>query len=559
MIVAIHVLLYALMLHIYKTDTAFTYRWALFAIYVISIGTVCIYYFSHTWERRMRSINKSDILACFGVFVAATVLSFIFLKEYPYIAIGDELRDSGLDAQRIVLGSVNNFFAYGHYNGFGNMVPVVASFFYRLFGPSVYTYRIPSAIVSILDVVLLFLLLRRITDRWVAMLGSLSYAALPLHLFYGRTELVVIFDSLWTTAILLTLLLWLKNKNLSETVLLGTVLGVASNFHSAVRIVALAVLAIVLILQFLRIFKHRMQSIICMMLLVLYFFIGFGPSILNSDGSTFFQSDKIMGSGNVPRTTFFTMPELQQLQQNYAKSLMVWFYEPAQSHYFGGTPLLPPLLGMLFILGIGYAVFVEKKFFTFVLLGFVVLLPLTNSAITNLINADHRIMPMLPIGAIFFTVGMHGLFRQMHKFEYKYFFAILCSVQIVFMILVFFHEQSAVKNKRVHDYLSMNFIYLLQDKKVGFGSPAAVCLDVSPSNFELLDPLQYKEQREFFLPKYIVGVSRNEKISDTELYIYNGSCDAGRSAPKNKLVTKCEGAVNYRCPTDFQGDLTIYY
>ena len=83
----------------------------------------------------------------------------------------------------------------------GLIIPTVAAFFYRFFGSSVLTYRVPAALLAVLDVGLLYLLMRRAAGRTAGLFAGLVLLILPLHLFYARTELVVIFSSVLMTVL----------------------------------------------------------------------------------------------------------------------------------------------------------------------------------------------------------------------------------------------------------------------------------------------------------------------------------------------------------------------
>lgn len=547
--------LYALIIYVSWKDTDFIHRWLILGLYILSIGSVVLFYMtSFSYKKILSYMTKKEIVFPLCLLVIVAVVSFLFLKNYPYISVQDEVRDAGLDAARVVNGEMRNFFAYGDYNGYGNIIPVIANFFYRVFGPSVYTYRFPAALVSILDVVLLYFLIRLLINRRIALLGGLIYASLALHLLYGRTELVVIFDSFWTTAILLVFFIWFQKRRLPDLILLGTILGFASTFHSAVRIISLAILLIVVFLEIKKVFFHDLKKSVSIFVFIIFCFIGFGPTILYSTTKTFFQSEKFYNGDYKERRTLFNSEEIKGIEANYAKSLMVWFYEPTTSRY--DTPLLPPLFGLLFVLGMGYAVFVSKKPFFYILLGFVFILPLTNSAITNSINADHRLMPLLSIGTVFIALGIQGVFGLFSNSIAKVFLSSILVLYIGYQMFSFFYYQPAIKQRDIKDFLSMHTIYFLKSAETGSNK---VCLYVSKTNYDNLDLLHYKEQYQYFLPQYERVTKANDAIGDNEIYIFKGDCPDDYTTANNKLRISCSGKVNFQCPLDYNGNIVIHY
>lgn len=565
---ALSLVLYALIIYVSKTDTNFIHRWFIFWLYVLSLGSVVLFYTtSFSSKKILPHLNKKEIIFPLCLLVIVAVVSFIFLKNYPYISVQDEVRDAGENAVRVINGEMRNFFAYGDYNGYGNIISVIASFFYRVFGSSVYTYRFPAALVSILDVALLYFLIRLLIDRRIAFLGSLVYASLALHLFYARTELVVIFDSFWTTAILLIFFIWFQKRRLPDLILLGTVLGFASTFHSALRIISLAVLLVVIFLEIQKVFFQDLKKSVGILVFVLFCFIGFGPTILYNTPKTFFQSEKLYNGNFQERKAFFNSDEIKNIETNYAKSLMVWFYEPTTSRYV--TPLFPPIFGLLFVLGIGYAVFVSKKPFLYILLGFVFILPLTNSAITNWLNADHRLMPLLPIGTVFVALGIRGVFELFSNRASRIVLLSFLGLYIGYQIFSFFYYQQAVKQRNIKDFLSMHTIYFLKsfENKANFAvnptdvNPGSnkICLYVSQANADNLDLLHYQGQYRYFLPQYERVDKVNDAIGDNEVYIFKGDCPDDYTAATNELRISCNGKANFQCPLDYNGDIVIHY
>jgi len=538
---------------------ASSYRFGAFYIYILNVGLIFVFFLWENIKRLSKKAALGEFYLSALLVSAAAFVSFVLLKQYPYVSVGDEVRDSGLDAIRLINGQIGNIFSYGNYDGYVNIIPAIAGFFYRLFGASVYTFRVPAALASVADICLMYLLLRLAkTGKAVSFIGSLSYGLLPMHLFYARTEFVVILDSLWTTMILTALYLWIRSKNEINYIFLGTVLGVGANLHSPVRIVSLAVAAIVILLS-LKPVIGNLGKTIGVVFLFLYFLIGFGPTLIYSGTNTFFQTDKLFMQEAGKSSTLSQGFQLPALKNNYAKSLMVWFYEPTTSHFAAGTPLLPPLWGVFFVLGIGYAVFVSKTTFDYILIFFVFALPFANSAITNAVNADHRLMSMLPVGAFLTSAGIRGVYSLLKR-NYKYIFLGLLGLYALFVGVSFFYSGLAVKNKNAGDFLSMHIIYTIKsfafDSESGSGN---ICLDVSQKNYGYFDLQHYKEQYRYFLPRYIVELRPNEKIADNEAYIRKGGCLSGEAVQPRVNNIFCEGKVNFLCPPSYKGSFRIYY
>ncbi len=566
------IILYVVNLALVRIDTSFYFRWITFSIYMISIALIFVSYLIQTLKKThyRKLIDEKEALSLIFIVILIEILSFIFLINYPYVSMQDEVRDAGLDAMRIANGTLLNFFTYGNYGGYGNIIPAIAAFFYQIFGSSVLTYRIPSVIVACLDISIFYCLLRLATKRSTALIGAIIYATFPLHMLYARTELVVIFDAFWASVILLGFYLWNLKKRAVDYIFLGTILGIASTYHTASRTMAILILGIVLVLSLLVIVGEKGKNIkkifLELSLMGIFCLVGFGPMILKTTIQTFTESHSYAYDKNAQIMNYsISSNKVTTFSANYMKSFLVWFSEGTTSRYPPHQPLLPPLLAFFFVIGIVYALFVIKKPFFYGLVFLVLALPFTNSAVTGWINADHRLLPLLPLGAIFAAIGIS---QTAEHFRNKFIKIGLIGIVFLFLLLQtfqFFTQLPINGDKTLNDYLSMHIIYFLKDNNYfpqqnlyNLPKSSNLCMFVSPLNYKDLNLLHYKEQYEYFLPQTTTDI-RSVDIPDNEAYLYKGSCpDIYKKATKNN-VTICTGANNFYCPKNYIGDITIHY
>ena len=555
-------LVYFFILCITKIDRVFEYRWVVYFAHLFLIATILLTVFRQHIHKTLldKLFSNKEALCLSAIVLIALLISFLFIKNYPYVSVGDEVRDAGLNAQRVLNAQIKNFFSFGDYNGYGNTIPVIASFFYRLFGPSVLTYRFPAALLYVLEIGLFYVLIRLSFSRSIAFLGAFVYTVLPLHLFYARTELVVAFDSFWTVVILTVFYVWLHKRNAINYVFLGTILGVSSQFHTAVRVVAILVLIGAILSECIYKSKILKEKFTYIILLLIFYFVGFGPSILHSNSITFLQSQRyILNKTENQQVT--TTAKLKVVKDTYMKSLMVWFYEPTTSRYPDHTPILPPFLALLFLLGIGYSIFhLRSRYFNF-LLVLVFAIPFTNSAITDWVNADHRLTVLLPIGALFITLGIAWILQKARNSFLRG--IIICGLLIYLSALLvgFFTSHVAANSRDIKDYLAMHVVYFLQSKILQTPNQGGrdICLVVSPANYQDLDLLHYKEQFQYFLPNQVITIQMAQDISDNEAYIFNGECPNNYKDVKLNLVTLCTEEKSFYCPTNYYGTIVIHY
>lgn len=70
--------------------------------------------------------------------------------------------------------------------GHGPFYMYAASLFIKLFGNSLFVYRLPQALLGVLSVFVLYLLLKKTTDRFTAYIGALLLCVSPWHIISSR-------------------------------------------------------------------------------------------------------------------------------------------------------------------------------------------------------------------------------------------------------------------------------------------------------------------------------------------------------------------------------------
>lgn len=232
------ILCYIVSLILFKIDINFNYQYVVLFLWFFSLCIILVPWLFSLFPYKKSFIKNVDIYGIVILLILAIVTRFIFLIDYPFVSVGDELREPGLNALKIATGEIKNFFGYGAYEGYGLIIPIITSFLYKIIGSSVLVYRVPAAIVSIIDIIFIYILLSVLTKNKIAsFIGSLVLITLPLHMFYSRTELVVILSSLFSTIILLTLYVFVRRKTnfLLDYVFLGILLGFTFNLYSGIK------------------------------------------------------------------------------------------------------------------------------------------------------------------------------------------------------------------------------------------------------------------------------------------------------------------------------------
>ena len=187
-----------ILIFFHRSDISFKFNWIIFWFYLLNLILAVIFFLKFEEEKIIAvviRIIKKDFLVYMVVLLFAFIARFVLLSSYPYISLGDELRDPGYNALAIPRGGVD-LFGFGSYQGYGNFIPLISYFFMFFLKISILIYRIPAAFIGILSVFLTYILTRIWTNRYIAFSAAFFLAASIKHIHYSRTELLMIMDSL---------------------------------------------------------------------------------------------------------------------------------------------------------------------------------------------------------------------------------------------------------------------------------------------------------------------------------------------------------------------------
>lgn len=553
-------------------DQEFKLRDLTFIMWFLAIGQ-CYYGLrllepGSKFKFQLKRPNWPEFLPMLGVTVIATLTSLLFLTIYPFVSIGDEMRDTGIYTLQLANGEIKNIYGYGFESAYGLIVPQFASLFYHLFGNSLLTIRIPAALIAILDSVLLYQMLRQFINRKVGLWAALVMISLPLHLYYARVELVVIFSSFLTTAILFALGLLLQKRTLKNFGQLGLLLGFSMGFYASVRTVILLTLVIVVIICGYYFWKkiERQTLLNGFGLLLLLALVGFGPRLLFSPPEALLHTSRLVQEEQKPGENSL-LNRLKLPFERYPQSLMVYIYEPAVLKWHGRQPILPTFLAPFFLVGLFLALMpgsarYRNPWLT-VVAFFALLLPFTNSALTNIVNADFRLSPYWPVASILVAYGMAEVFARLHDFKIgaTLLYPALAFITLVFLgysVVWFFNSETATygmyrtveqESNGFQDYMVMYTIKTIQQQPALKNRPS-LCLLGSKTSADFLRLNHIKEQFSYYLPRLKFEVQEaSGELPDNTIYIADGCgepVDDGNWASLNY----CQPYQKFVCPPD---------
>jgi hypothetical protein len=535
---------FCLSMVIVKLDQSFTWRWVAFYGWVASITVLWYTLYAHRHESFFKKPAAYSMTAWY-ILIIAVITRFLFLTRYPFFSIGDSLRDGGLDAMSIANGTQKNIFGYATYQSHGLIIPTISSIFFKLYGASDLTFKVPSAILGVLDIVLLYHLVAKSKDKVSALFAAIFLICMPLHLFYSRTELVIIFSSILMTVLLSLLYVFCRDTDVLSFAAISLLLGVCLNFHASIRTAVFMAIPILFIITI----SNKKYKIIpkYLAIMVLFMFIGFGPRLFMSSLNTIFHARTVNTLQNTSPDDASNTLDLSKLKNPinaYPRAFLGYFYENVNSHYDHKAPIMPFFFGMFFLVGLAFALIQGNTFWRICAI-YALVIPFTNSALTESINADHRLSPLFPLSAALAGYGVSIIYGHLRNKAalVKYVMLIVLIAVSTVRIYDFFDKEYAVTTKETNrSYLAAYIVTTLKNEP----ERTHICFSSSKNTLDFFRLIHIREYFRFMLPN--LSIEYKEKDGDDTLYIIN-SCDVFSNV---ELVVYCQEYISYMCPEDRQ-------
>ena len=170
----------------------------------ISLVLVCIFLLASILLKKKRPISGPFIQLIENKYFELTFIVVIMIVSAALRLIGLDTLPAGMNQDEASIGY--DAWALANYgvdrNGYHNPVyPVawgaghgpfymyVVSVFIKVFGNSLFVYRLPQALLGILSIYVFYLLLKKIADRFTAYTGALLLTVSPWHIMSSRWAL----------------------------------------------------------------------------------------------------------------------------------------------------------------------------------------------------------------------------------------------------------------------------------------------------------------------------------------------------------------------------------
>lgn len=248
---------------------------------------------------------------------------------------------------------------------------------FSLLGAGALVVKIWPLLAGLAGVVAFYWLCHDHVDRWVALAGAFLLATSRWDIHFSRLAWGAILVPLFALLTILFLLRGFRSSRRLDFVWAGAALGAGLYTYIGFRLFPI-VIVVFLIYQFVAdrdfIAKHKTN--------LAYFAFSaalvvapLGLYAILHPAEFLFRSSQVFLGNNLGNANFF-----QSFLDNFSKALLMFNYQGSTwaEHNLPGEPMLDPATGILFVLGLGYALWNWRKPLYFVLLTWFGVITLTS-------------------------------------------------------------------------------------------------------------------------------------------------------------------------------------
>ncbi|MCX8093833.1 MAG: glycosyltransferase family 39 protein [Candidatus Goldbacteria bacterium] len=385
-----------------------------------------------------------DFLYCVFVFIISVIIFSWKLLDIPPGVHGDETLTVKM-ARRLASGEIFPvILAEDAYNGMGIFFYWLIGMSGKIFGQNLINARMLSIIVGASGVVFVYLLIKEIFSRRLAILSTIFLSTFFMQIFYSRMAMQWIWVPALATAAYYFFFKGLKNGRPLFFILTGLILSVNLGLYSAAKVSPFPVIIFIL---FMYIFTKTRQYIISnfpgILLMLLALLLTFLPII---DYMIHFPQYYFKRMGHVGLLKHFPVnyEEWQVLITNILKNIQMFFTESAigYCHNLPTKPFLDEYSALLVIIGIGYLLVTWKKQNSlFIILWlFFGLLPGFLSRLGPEDPYPARTVLAIPAMIITLSLGLETILRAFENINKKIFKFITPLIALYFFIIFSFYN-----------------------------------------------------------------------------------------------------------------------
>ncbi len=353
----------------------------------------------------------------FGL-LAVIVLLSLFLRTYRLDTIpngcqSDEC-NNGLDALRWLSGAPYTPYAETN-EGQATLFTYGLALFFRLFGVSVPTMRLLSALCGVGTVIAFYFLARYLFGIRVGSVGTALLAFSRWHITFSRIVYEAILVPLCEILTFYFLLRGLREGRRRHYALAGIALGLGLNTYTAFRLVTftVAVFCLYWLITHRRSLRHYLGGLLIFVTGSALTIVPLAVYIIQHWGIFLGRIRHISIRGDIEAAG-----GLMPLWGNLRKYLLMFNYrgDPASLNNLPGAPLLDSVVAPLFILGLAYALYHWRRPVYFMFLAwFVTVLQAGVLSVVHEAPSARRTIGLIPIIYLLVCSAINGVWTVFQR------------------------------------------------------------------------------------------------------------------------------------------------
>jgi 4-amino-4-deoxy-L-arabinose transferase-like glycosyltransferase len=367
--------------------------------------------------REWARAHGRELLLVAGITALAAALRFYKLGEIPRVINGDEGWLGNLALTTIRPPYANPFALW---ENFGALYLQIVNWGFIFFGTSAFSLRLAPAVAGTLAIPALYLFSRQVAGRRVAALAAFLLAISHTHINFSRTVGVGYIQDTWLVPLELYLLLsGLQKRSRARAAVGGLLMGIHFSIYLTPQIFAamLAVFCLLVLLFFRRRFEQPLRTIAT-------FWGGLAVMILPESvfaathANEFFNrlnTDGTFQSGWLAQQMAATgQSSAQILVGRVAHVFLSLIYYPALDFYGSPVSVLSLFTGVLFLVGMGYALWKTRSIEMLLLNGYFWVGPIAIGIFSIPESADsYRVLMILPAAMLMAAIGLDSILEAM--------------------------------------------------------------------------------------------------------------------------------------------------
>lgn len=310
------------------------------------------------WSNWWASSHQT-VFVLVAAFLIAFLLRFWKLGSIPFVLSGDEA-SHGLDAMAVINGGIRNPFSTRW-----SSVPTMTFFLFsiplRLLGQTVVALRLTAVLIGSVTVPLLYLLFRRLKGSQFALAASALLATYHYHIHFSRLGANMIIDPFFAVLALYFLhRATTSNRNI-DWIVAGAAPAFAIYFYAGARFVLVLVVACLvysMLVDGKGFFRKNWTGMLILsgaFLIVAAPMLQYGFRFPDEFNARINQVGIIQSGWLEQEVVIRGESAVTILFDQFRRAALAFNFYPDRTVWYGlSQPLLDPIFGSLFILGLGY-------------------------------------------------------------------------------------------------------------------------------------------------------------------------------------------------------------